>query len=487
MTNNFHDLFQLLNLPDDGSFVLSDIHCSGSEKSLTISRPPVPTFCPLCHSRMHSKGIYTRSISHPVFQDGSSLLIKLRQRKWRCPHCNHQFNERFPFVDDYKQSTNLTPLLVLDAMKDLQKSARAVARQFQLSDTQVHDIFSSYVDLKRLPLTEFISIDEVYLNIDDSHKYAFVIMDFVSGEIIDIVSNRWRNTLEYYFLSIPLEERSRVKGIISDAYKVYTDFLPQFFPNASSILDSFHVLAFLTQKLNDHLNQMIRTIRDKRKKEWERTHPSTDIYKPSDTREIVLLRNYRWVLLKNERNINRSDQRYWHPMLKMYVDTATIEKMFYDIDPMLRKLQKLKEEYVDFNDSKFQTSQEAATALKFLIQKYWRSKLKIFNEFGNFLNLHIQEIALSFTTVEVSRKTFQEQETYYARLSNGLMESFNRKPKDYKRNARGASNFDYTRNRILWAERKNPSILGIPKSAEEIHSYSLKERTKKKRPKTYKK
>lgn len=174
-------------------------------------------------------------------------------------------------------------------------------------------------------------------------------------------------------------------------------------------------------------------------------------------------------------------------MLKMYVDTATIEKMFYDIDPMLRKLQKLKEEYVDFNDSKFQTSQEAATALKFLIQKYWRSKLKIFNEFGDFLNHHIQEIALSFTTVEVSRKTFQEQETYYARLSNGLMESFNRKPKDYKRSARGASNFDYTRNRILWAERKNPSILGIPKSAEEIHSYSLKERTKKKRPKTYKK
>lgn len=67
------------------------------------------------------------------------------------------------------------------------------------------------------------------------------------------------------------------------------------------------------------------------------------------------------------------------------------------------------------------------------------------------------------------------------------MESFNRKPKDYKRNARGASNFDYTRNHILWAERKNPSILGISKSAEEIHSYSLKERTKKKRPKTYKK
>nr|WP_304748797.1 transposase [Dubosiella newyorkensis] len=57
-------------------------------------------------------------------------------------------------------------------------------------------------------------------------------------------------------------------------------------------------------------------------------------------------------------------------------------------------------------------------------------------------------MALSFTVAEVSRKGSKDLETYYARLSNGPMESFNRKPKDYKRNARGTSNFDYTRNRI---------------------------------------
>lgn len=487
MSNNFHDLFQLLNLPDDGSFLLSDIHCSGPEKSLTISRPPVPTFCPLCHSRMHSKGIYTRSISHPVFQDGSSLLIKLRQRKWRCPHCNHQFNERFPFVETYKQSTNLTPLLVLDAMKDLQKSTRSIARQFQMSDTQVHDIFSSYVDLKRLPLTQFISIDEVYLNIDDSHKYAFVIMDFVSGEIIDIVSNRWSNTLERYFLSIPLEERSKVRGIISDAYKVYLDFVPQFFPNASSILDSFHVIGLLNQKLNDYLNRMIRSLREKRKKEWERSHSSDEIYKPSDSREIILLRDYRWVLLKNTKEISRSGYRHWHSKLRMNVDTVTIESMFFSIDPVLKKLHRLKEDYIEFNEAGFKTNKEAAFALKILIQKYRRSNLPIFIEFANYLDQHIEEISLSFTVVEVSRKSSRNLETYYARLSNGAMESFNRKPKDYKRSTRGASNFDYTRNRILWSERKDPHILGIPKSAEQIHSYSLKKKTKKKRSKSYRK
>ena len=87
------------------------------------------------------------------------------------------------------------------------------------------------------------------------------------------------------------------------------------------------------------------------------------------------------------------------------------------------------------------------------------------------LNKFRKEIIYSFTVSEVSRKTKEEQESYYSRLSNGPMEGFNRKPKDYKRNSRGFSNFDYTRNRILWSTRKNPTVRGIPKSYNQVHSY----------------
>ena len=50
------------------------------------------------------------------------------------------------------------------------------------------------------------------------------------------------------------------------------------------------------------------------------------------------------------------------------------------------------------------------------------------------------------------------------RLSNGPMEGYNRTPKDFKRNSRGLSNFEYARSRLIWANRKNESILAIPKS-----------------------
>lgn len=65
------------------------------------------------------------------------------------------------------------------------------------------------------------------------------------------------------------------------------------------------------------------------------------------------------------------------------------------------------------------------------------------------------------------------------------MESLNRKPKDYKRASRGSSNFNYTRNRILWATRNKPSVLAVPKTNEEVHSFTLSKSAARHRSKKY--
>ena len=52
-----------------------------------------------------------------------------------------------------------------------------------------------------------------------------------------------------------------------------------------------------------------------------------------ESQEVILLRKYRWVLLKNQDNINYSDKRYYHSSLRMYADTYTIEKLFLSLDP----------------------------------------------------------------------------------------------------------------------------------------------------------
>ena len=91
-------------------------------------------------------------------------------------------------------------------------------------------------------------------------------------------------------------------------------------------------------------------------------------------------------------------------------------------------------------------------------------------DFASFLKRNLRPIVNSFTRIKVYRKSARTEKEYYARLSNGPMESFNRKPKDLKRDSRGFSDFNYTHNRILLATRKNPSIKEVPKFMDHILS-----------------
>ena len=478
MKNKNEDIFKLLNLPYDETLSIDFVEVDGYHKTIHISRKPIPTYCDECGARMHSKGKYSRTLNHQILQDTTILDIILSQRKWKCTNCGKCKNEAFSFVEKYKQSTTLIPFFVLQAMKDLNRSAASIAKQYNLSDTHVHNIFTAFIDLNRLPLPEYLCIDEVYLNINHKDKYALVLMDFITGEIVDILHNRWQSTADEYFYSIPREERLNVKYLICDAYKSYMEYPKIYFPNAVVILDSFHVIKHLVSKLNSYIYNVSKKYKERDKKALETKNHDTNRDNKSikQSQEVILLNNYKWILLKNNDDINYSSKRHYHNLLGLYLDTYTIEKMFFELDNNFKTLRDLKEKYIIFNQTIFNSTEEVNAELQSLIKLYKASDQPIFKDFAEFLNKFQNEIINSFTNVEVSRRSYDEQKKFYARLSNGPMEGFNRKPKDLKRNSRGLSNFDYTRNRILWSTRKRPSILAAPKTSKQIHSYNGKPR-----------
>lgn len=208
---------KFLNI-EDKDIIISKILIDGNTKIIYLEKTLKVEYCPACSSRMHSKGKYIRKINHPILQDGYQLKLIVTQRKWRCinPQCNLYFNDQFNFISKYKQSSNITPYMILNEMKNIHITTADVARKYNISDTSVHYIFLQYLNIKRLPLPEIISVDEVFLDIDYKHRYALVIMDFDSSEITDILPNRWEETTNAYFLSIPLEERKNVKYLICD-------------------------------------------------------------------------------------------------------------------------------------------------------------------------------------------------------------------------------------------------------------------------------
>ena len=454
-----NSITELLNLEDADVFI-SDITISGTKKILTLETHPIIHFCPICGFKMHSRGIKTRTINHPILQDTYELILKLKQRRWRCTNqqCTYTTNETFNFVNKRRRVTNATDMLIINAFRDLSISASSIAEKFNVSDTYVLETFDRFVKMDRLPLTDIISVDEVFLELDDYCKYALVIQDFYTGNPIDLLSSRRTNSTEPYFMNIPLEERARVKYLISDMYNPYIQWVGRYFPNAVSVVDSFHVIQWITHKIDMYIRNLIKSFKKRDRENFIANGGiiTEHTYIPP-SREVYLLQKYRWLILANRSSI------FYHTDLRMdthlhcMMNTYDYEDSLFMIDPNLRELRDLKELYISFNNRNAGKPMDARIELDELIGKYLHCGNSMFIDFANLLIRNHDYIINSFVMVE----KHGPGKIYSSRLSNGPIESLNRKVKDLKRQGRGYRNFEHFRTRFLYATRDNPVINGV--------------------------
>ena len=439
---------ELLDL-EDADIYISDISIDGTKKYVTLETPPQIHFCPACGFRMHSRGIKKRQINHPVLQDTYELILILKQRRWRCtnPQCLYTANESFNFVNKRKRNTNAADMLIVNAFKDLSVSASSIASKFNVSDTYVLNTFDRYVKMDRLPLTDIISIDEVFLDLDPACKYALVIQDFYTGNPIDLLSSRRTNSTEPYFMAIPLQERASVKYLITDMYNPYIQWVNRYFPNAVSVVDSFHVIQWIIHKLDMYIRDLIKSFRKRDREAFIANGGiiTENTYIPK-SREVYLLQKYRWLILANQSNITYHHDLRMDNHLHCMMNTYDYEDSLFSIAPNLRELRELKEMYVRFNHHNAGKPMDALHCGN-----------PIFYDFANLLIRYHDYIINSFIMVEKDGPG----KLYSGRLSNGPIESLNRKVKDLKRLGRGYRNFEHFRTRFLYATRDNPVINSV--------------------------
>lgn len=456
-----NDIIKLLNLEDEHlSVELSEV--TKTTKVLTLSKPPSPHFCPVCDFRMHSKGIRIRTLNHPVLQDGFKIILKVHQRRYQCtnPFCKHTITEEYRFIDKHKRNTNITDILILEAFRDHNLTASQIARRFNVSVTYAIDVFDRYVNMKRLPLSNIISIDEVHLSNLHKEKYALVIHDFITSSPIDILKSRRNEITEPYFVSLNKAERLKVEYLVVDMYKPYLNYVNKYFPNAKIAVDSFHVISWIIRKIKVHLNSLVRYYIKRDIKILEEKQKNIHYklrLKQSD--EVYLLKKYSWLILKNNSDIDYGrplhKDRHFHYLMNLY----DYEHKLFKISPELETIRDLKEMYIKFNSTRYTSPNEAAAELSKLISYYNNCEVRMFKEFASLLNSYFDEIVNSFTCIKY---VDENGEIHQRRLSNGPIESFNRIPKDIRRNTRGILRFEHMRNRILFSCRKDAPISGNP-------------------------
>lgn len=244
---------------------------------------------------------------------------------------------------------------------------------------------------KTLPLV--LSIDEFKGN-SGGNKYHSILTAPKEHKVFDILPSRTQYRLEEYLRDFP--NRKDVRYFVMDMYKVYKDIAQRLLPNATIVIDKFHVVKQVTGAT--------KRVRIRIQKQM---HPSKRKY----------FKRSRKLILAHKDKLNEENLEALEVMLQQSNDLA---QAYY-----------LKELFYDFMNSK--SSTEAKPKLRKFINAASVSELDEFN-------------SVLITLANWAKYILNSFDCPY---TNGYTEGMNNKIKVIKRNAYGYRNFKNFRNRIM--------------------------------------
>ena len=206
--------------------------------------------CPHCNNELlHIHGYKWIEIKLSSNLSNKEYL-RVKRIRYKCPKCGKTHTFPLEGIERNKVISNYVETAIKKEFFEVQ-SFSTIAKRYDISTMQVIRIFDKFTEkVPRRPLPECLCIDEKHFESESGGKYAVVLSDFYSGEIIDVLENRQMPYLERYFSNISFSERSNVKVFISDMYDGYSRIKNRFFPKALFVIDLFHVVKNLATAIN---------------------------------------------------------------------------------------------------------------------------------------------------------------------------------------------------------------------------------------------
>ena len=270
-----------------------------------------------------------------------------------------------------------------------------MARETNLSVSTVIRRFDmvGFAQPKNLP--KVLAIDEFKGN-TGNEKYQCILTNPQTGEVLDILPERYSSYLSEYMRKYTREKRKQVKFFVSDMWKPYTNMATTYLPDAIQIVDKYHFI-----------RQIIWAFEKVRKSEQ----------KKYGKENRLLFKNCKQILTKRASKLDDEQKQRVNSILH--------------ISEALREAYILKEQFYGVCDCADRASAKAM--MEEWIYSAQDSILKEYHDCANTL-LNWQKGILNSFDVP---------------YTNGFTEGCNNKIKVLKRNAYGYRNFERFRKRIL--------------------------------------
>lgn len=242
MRNDF-----IKNLLDLKGVIVKKVRYKKNFVKIHIELPVREQTCPHCKSKTTKIKDYRTQIIKDVPIRFKTTLLSYRKRRYQCKKCGKTFYENVNFLPKRARKTTRVTEFIVDRLKTNQ-SMKDIAKDADVSISTVSRLLTPLaVSAKHLP--EVLCIDEFKGN-TGYYKYQVSLMNGKTRTPIDIIECRYKTHLLDYFNKFSLQERKKVKYVITDLWKTYKDLANIYFPNAKVVADKFHFVRYTTEAVD---------------------------------------------------------------------------------------------------------------------------------------------------------------------------------------------------------------------------------------------
>lgn len=231
-------------------------------------------------------------------------IVHFPQRRFECTVCGKPFTELPVWIDPKRRQTHAFEQYIYECIHKRKMTRKQVALQEGLHEETVLGIFKKWAK-RTVQQTEqrpvrVLGIDEIHLG----HKeYALVLSDIDRHRVIAVLPNRLKATLEQWLDELSEKERRAIKVVSMDMWEPYRQAVRNKLPWASIVADRFHVI----KQLNHQLDLLRRNLR-----------------KNGDETVAELLKNSRWILLKNRCDLTPEEETKLQRILEASGELRTV-------------------------------------------------------------------------------------------------------------------------------------------------------------------
>lgn len=405
---DFSFIEQLLDLP---RIKIRRIVQQKAEILIWVYIPDGEHICPEC-GLVHSKVSETTEMKvRDLSIFGKTCYLIIEKGRLHCP-CSFRGYEAIDFVDQYQRQTlRFTEFLfkLCDRMT-IMDASELLQVNWKRAHTTDKNVLKHLKETTPLPSMSVIGVDEI--SFEKYHKYFTIVYDIRnSNGVLFVAKDRKEESLTSFFEQLTPEQRQSITVVCMDFWDPYIKSVKQNIPQATIVFDRYH--------LKKHLNDCIDGLR-------------RSLVCQADKEQKKIIKNKRWVLLKNPANHTKKDR-------------ASLLEL-KEINMPLYEAYLLKEEFDDFFDCA--TKQCGIRFIENWFKKIPDQIKQYFQSFYNMLIRYLDGI-VSFLVY---------------RYTNAVAEGLNNKIKVLKRMAYGYRSEEYFKLKILrrcgYLKFQNPGLLG---------------------------